>query len=628
MKNKEKVQYACQAVLLCIFVSVSHPALAKPASTSPTTRPHPRKPANAKFKPAVSAAKENALSSPTSRISPQRQRELKREKGKHKQAAVSTVRDTPRLSSRRSHPSAATREAKQKPSPLLLGRTKSRYVTVLKETKQHMMVKTRVALPVMRTTARTRKWVTETNLRVKNSHNASIATTTVKPSAVSLQPSEPRVTVESVAIPPTPLPPANATVSPPPTFLSTPPPAPQQPTALSPTSPPQDAATISAPPPSLGVSEMASPKVSLSLAAAKDGTITFVEHNPAQRLAKEESSSKERVTYSAQKAPFAVTVNEERLSHLINSVFVLPGDELFVEIFDMQKKAQYTIHSALGSERLLGQRRWRWFAPPTSGLYPVKIVHTRTHNTITLNVFVMVPREQIQDGYLNGYRIGHYPTEALRQMPTYNPPRGLIEVTAENENILVSPHFRLRQFLCKQEGSYPKYVILDARLLATLEYLLEMVNARGYRAQTFSIMSGYRTPYYNRAIGNSTTYSRHLWGDAADIFIDEEPRDGKMDDLNQDGVIDTHDADVIYQLIENVSEPRLQKILMGGLARYRETSSHGPFIHIDARGTYARWGVRTLTRGGTTSAETAFQKDQSLSQPSFLDTQPTAEPTP
>jgi hypothetical protein len=156
-----------------------------------------------------------------------------------------------------------------------------------------------------------------------------------------------------------------------------------------------------------------------------------------------------------------------------------------------------------------------------------------------------------------------------------------------------------------------------------------MVNARGYQARTLSIMSGYRTPYYNRAIGNRTTYSRHLWGDAADIFIDEEPRDGRMDDLNQDGVIDTHDADVIYQLIENASGPRVQKILMGGLARYRETSSHGPFIHVDARGSYARWGVKTLTRGGTTPAETTFQiQDQSLSQPSFLDSQLTAEPTP
>lgn len=55
-----------------------------------------------------------------------------------------------------------------------------------------------------------------------------------------------------------------------------------------------------------------------------------------------------------------------------------------------------------------------------------------------------------------------------------------------------------------------------------LEFILEKVNAQGYRWETFCVMSGYRTPYYNKAIGN-VRYSRHLWGDAADIFIDENP---------------------------------------------------------------------------------------------------------
>ena len=346
-------------------------------------------------------------------------------------------------------------------------------------------------------------------------------------------------------------------------------------------------------------------------------------------MLKNESQANEWSGYTPQRAPFPVTFNNERLWRRINSAFVLPGDEIFLSVIDTQKRAEYTIRSSLGPERLLASRRWYWTAPADIGIYPVKITNTRTGSSISLNVFVMIPLNRIQDGHLNGYHIGQYPTEALRQLPAYNPPRGLIEITSENEDIFVSPHFRLRQFICKQEGDYPKYMILDARLLATLEQLLEMVNARGYRAQTFSIMSGYRTPYYNRAIGNRTTYSRHLWGDAADIFIDEEPRDGKMDDLNQDGVIDTHDADVIYQLIENASEPHLQQILMGGLARYRETSSHGPFIHVDARGSYARWGLKTLTRGGSTPAETVYQvNDQSLSQPSFLDTQSTTEPTP
>ena len=48
--------------------------------------------------------------------------------------------------------------------------------------------------------------------------------------------------------------------------------------------------------------------------------------------------------------------------------------------------------------------------------------------------------------------------------------------------------------------------------------ILQKVNERGYRCDTFHIMSGYRTPYYNGAIGN-VRYSRHVWGGAADIFF-------------------------------------------------------------------------------------------------------------
>jgi hypothetical protein len=30
--------------------------------------------------------------------------------------------------------------------------------------------------------------------------------------------------------------------------------------------------------------------------------------------------------------------------------------------------------------------------------------------------------------------------------------------------------------------------------------------------------------------------------------------------------------------------------MTGGLARYRETGSHGPFVHVDVRGIFTRWG--------------------------------------
>ena len=102
-------------------------------------------------------------------------------------------------------------------------------------------------------------------------------------------------------------------------------------------------------------------------------------------------------------------------------------------------------------------------------------------------------------------------------------------------------------------------------------------------------MSGYRTPYYNKAIGN-VKYSRHIYGGAADIFIDENPKDNMMDDLNRDAKIDYKDAAVLYEIIDKLYGKPFYQGLVGGLARYEKTDCHGPFVHIDVRGRRARWG--------------------------------------
>ncbi|MBN2468369.1 MAG: hypothetical protein JXD19_09495, partial [Deltaproteobacteria bacterium] len=168
------------------------------------------------------------------------------------------------------------------------------------------------------------------------------------------------------------------------------------------------------------------------------------------------------------------------------------------------------------------------------------------------------------------------------------PPNGFIEVTKENEEALVSPHFRLKQFVCKQNGGYPKYVVLQERLLVKLELILERMNARGFSSTTFHVMSGYRTPYYNKLIGNGR-YSRHLWGGAADIFIDENPQDEMMDDLNHDGAIDRRDADVLADIIEELFQEPEYESLKGGLGRYKKKGTRGPFVHVDVRGSRTRW---------------------------------------
>jgi hypothetical protein len=64
---------------------------------------------------------------------------------------------------------------------------------------------------------------------------------------------------------------------------------------------------------------------------------------------------------------------------------------------------------------------------------------------------------------------------------------------------------------------------------------------------------------------------------------------GTMDDLNRDGRCDLVDAEQLragsWPGAENRFSPRF-----GRLARYRRTHSHGPFVHVDVRGSAASWG--------------------------------------
>ena len=101
-------------------------------------------------------------------------------------------------------------------------------------------------------------------------------------------------------------------------------------------------------------------------------------------------------------------------------------------------------------------------------------------------------------------------------------------------------------------------------------------------------MSGYRTPYYNRSIGN-VRFSRHLWGDAADIYIDNN-HDQLMDDLNRDGTSDRKDAKILFELINNMSNHSWYQPFIGGLGLYGRNSYRTAFVHVDVRGYRARWG--------------------------------------
>jgi hypothetical protein len=214
------------------------------------------------------------------------------------------------------------------------------------------------------------------------------------------------------------------------------------------------------------------------------------------------------------------------------------------------------------------------------------VTDTTTGAAVRLQVFVLTPWDH--DGAtLEGYRIGHYEMQARGDLAAYEPPAGFIEVTAENRDARVSPNFRLSQFLCKQTTDTPQFALVRTRLLQRLETVLAALNRRGHDVPTLHVMSGYRTPYYNRAIGNTTEYSRHLYGDAADIFVDVDD-DRWMDDLTGDGRATEADARYLARLVRRRPTPGDDRF-RGGLGVYGPASHRGPFVHVDLRGYRARW---------------------------------------
>jgi hypothetical protein len=213
-----------------------------------------------------------------------------------------------------------------------------------------------------------------------------------------------------------------------------------------------------------------------------------------------------------------------------------------------------------------------------------------------LRVLTLTPLSARQGGRIGLYYIGSWPTEHGARGPSkapagaYATPNGLIEVTPENEDTPLSEHLRLRDFLTHdQPNVWPKYVVVQTRIVDKDELVLADLAAHGIPSHGFHVMSGFRSPQYNAGGGDPTGragLSRHMYGDATDMWIDNDG-DGQMDDLNHDGRIDIRDSQVICDAVERVEQAHPD--LVGGCGVYPGNGAHGPFTHIDARGYRARW---------------------------------------
>jgi hypothetical protein len=207
------------------------------------------------------------------------------------------------------------------------------------------------------------------------------------------------------------------------------------------------------------------------------------------------------------------------------------------------------------------------------------------------SVITLRPASEKQGSRLGLYYIGNWPA-ARKGQPgvSYDPPSGFIEVTPQNEDTRLSEHFRIRDFLPHdQQNVWPKYIVIDMKMIDKDELVLEDLEQHGVNPAGVRVMSGFRTPQYNAGGGDPrgrAALSRHMYGDANDIFIDNNG-DGAMDDLNHDGRVNIADAKVIQDAVNRVE--RAHPSLIGGCGIYSGTSAHGPFTHIDTRGYPARW---------------------------------------
>ena len=190
-----------------------------------------------------------------------------------------------------------------------------------------------------------------------------------------------------------------------------------------------------------------------------------------------------------------------------------------------------------------------------------------------------------------GYRVGFWPGERPgTRAAAYSLPEGFLEVTPEIRDLSLSSHFRVRDFLTHDQAAvWPKVLVIDLDLLDKLELIAEQLQVSG-RSPAVKVMSGFRTPQYNALgvgpRGGRSGNSRHMYGDAADIFVDADGN-GRMDDLDGDRRVTIADAQWLARLAEQVE--MTHPSLTGGIGAYRANGVHGPFVHVDTRGMRARW---------------------------------------
>lgn len=239
-------------------------------------------------------------------------------------------------------------------------------------------------------------------------------------------------------------------------------------------------------------------------------------------------------------------------------------------------------------------------------------VATSQQPLFALDVLVLARAElHTQSGRTNskvgGKSIGSYlePTQSsVRRVREnaqfYQPPQYFALLTPKTIDLPLGPDFTLGQLVAFKDyhGADGKKVYTTERhtnvfpprpeLITKLIKLRERLQSKGVKVACFWLTSAFRTPEYNRSIGGAA-YSRHCFGDAVDLVIDED-NDKRMDDLNGDGRVDRKDGIVIGNACRELELEGA--VVPGGIGVYEWDSDDSVrcHVHIDCRGYISRWG--------------------------------------
>ncbi len=280
---------------------------------------------------------------------------------------------------------------------------------------------------------------------------------------------------------------------------------------------------------------------------------------------------------------FELNVNGRPLPVNRVAFIVMPGDSVTLSVGDENTGWSATDgYPSIGNGASFG-----WRAPRNHGVFSIDV---STENAIQ-KYTVIVPVESCRwrTTTLNSFSIGSYGNGSNRErIPDY-----FIELTPASSGAMITTHFSLDRFLCHVEGDYPQYMAFDLRLADKLEAILSAVKDIYPQASDIRIISGFRTPAYNADIGNDTSESLHLYGKAADFWIESWPSNNLMDDIDRNKRVDVYDGEYLVEIVRTLEVEG--KVVTGGASAYRWITSHGPFVHVDIRGSTAVWPTtRTL----------------------------------